>query len=509
MFAGALVFMLVFNCADSSAILATTSITGCDLVSKGNTVTWGEASSFCQSMGGRLCSRKEYCPNGRNRAPLQGIKSTTESHWAPVADFSNGWVMLSNSTGDEPCAMNTEVSSDLNQNAVFNPSWGFKPENKPWKGYVKCCNVPKKNTQNGGSNAANDKCIVHAFNAANAITPASYSANINTENLGKAFDTNSTSKWICDNRVSAEIKVDVGTTSTGDKYCLQRVKLSWSDKYSPQEFIILVSLDGVGFFEAKALLGAADTLDRVDDVQFASPVPARYLKIQTNERPRNGALHLVSVLIYGGTCAMRLQSRSTVSVDFGPTGQEIPSSWEALTLPTENGMPYNDLVKLRVSSSAAKIFSKNKTSIDVSLGCSETGGTGIRLIGGKTTAEFTSIADVKTLRDGVRSPGTMNVVVNGVQPGYYEISSRHHEFDGSGQVFINSIVEGEAVGHGIVSSTGYGNLSLLDPRFGLHSSLLHIPKSSNSNIDISFVSFQSDRTTAKTSGQHGQSQRGT
>eukprot|EP00945_MAST-04E_sp_MAST-4E-sp1_P005366 g5366.t1 len=191
---------------------------------------------------------------------------------------------------------------------------------------------------------------------------------------------------------------------------------------------------------------------------------------------------------------MRLQSRSTVSVDFGPTGQEIPSSWEALTLPTENGMPYNDLVKLRVSSSAAKIFSKNKTSIDVSLGCSETGGTGIRLIGGKTTAEFTSIADVKTLRDGVRSPGTMNVVVNGVQPGYYEISSRHHEFDGSGQVFINSIVEGEAVGHGIVSSTGYGNLSLLDPRFGLHSSLLHIPKSSNSNIDISFVSFQSDRT---------------
>ena len=124
MFAGALVFMLVFNCADSSAILATTSITGCDLVSKGNNVTWGEASSFCQSMGGRLCSRKEYCPNGRNRAPLQGIKSTTESHWAPVADFSNGWVMLSNSTGDEPCAMNTEVSSDLNQNAVFNVPQG-------------------------------------------------------------------------------------------------------------------------------------------------------------------------------------------------------------------------------------------------------------------------------------------------------------------------------------------------------------------------------------------------
>ena len=49
---------------------------GCNIVNRGNSLatTWGEGNSYCLELGGRLCYRNEYCPNGRGRAPLGGYR---------------------------------------------------------------------------------------------------------------------------------------------------------------------------------------------------------------------------------------------------------------------------------------------------------------------------------------------------------------------------------------------------------------------------------------------------
>jgi hypothetical protein len=119
-------------------------------------ISHAAGAAYCARLGGRLCSRAEYCPRGRGTEPLGGFRAypsaggTDIAHgdgvrpvrqWAPTSDGANAWVMLSNvshldwpSIGvesgmavDPPCALAGE--SDLGTGratttTVINPSTG-------------------------------------------------------------------------------------------------------------------------------------------------------------------------------------------------------------------------------------------------------------------------------------------------------------------------------------------------------------------------------------------------
>jgi len=61
---------------------------------------WKSGQGYCQNLGGRLCTRNEYCPLGINSIPSGGFKTSSNGarQWAPTSDGINTWVMLSNQT---------------------------------------------------------------------------------------------------------------------------------------------------------------------------------------------------------------------------------------------------------------------------------------------------------------------------------------------------------------------------------------------------------------------------
>ena len=63
---------------------------------------WKSGQGYCQKLGGRLCTRNEYCPNGRNTIPIGGLIKTKNHirQWAPTSDGLNTWVLLTNFTNN-------------------------------------------------------------------------------------------------------------------------------------------------------------------------------------------------------------------------------------------------------------------------------------------------------------------------------------------------------------------------------------------------------------------------
>ena len=57
-------------------------IKGCNVVQRATlTKTWGGGNSHCLLLGGRLCNRDEYCPNGRGKFNfLLYIHTHTHTH---------------------------------------------------------------------------------------------------------------------------------------------------------------------------------------------------------------------------------------------------------------------------------------------------------------------------------------------------------------------------------------------------------------------------------------------
>lgn len=48
--------------------LASNRVKGCNIVQRASLAkTWGGGNSHCLLLGGRLCNRDEYCPNGRGK----------------------------------------------------------------------------------------------------------------------------------------------------------------------------------------------------------------------------------------------------------------------------------------------------------------------------------------------------------------------------------------------------------------------------------------------------------
>jgi hypothetical protein len=63
---------------------------------------WKSGQGHCQELGGRLCTRHEYCPGGSNTIPTNGLINTNnhQRQWAPTSDGINTWVLLTNFTNN-------------------------------------------------------------------------------------------------------------------------------------------------------------------------------------------------------------------------------------------------------------------------------------------------------------------------------------------------------------------------------------------------------------------------
>ena len=459
---------------------------GCNLVQKGNSVSWGSANSYCASLGGRLCTRNEYCPNGKGFAPLQDIRSTTASLWAPVGDFTNGWVLVSNvSQTDIPCALNTELSSLVNAKAVFNPTWGGSVTDTV-KDWVKCCDVKPSYILSDEALEDGNRCIIPGW-AENmpmeeiVVVSPSTSA-VATSGLANIVDGDSASHWHSESEPSIAVTVKMNTTSSDYIECVEKVVISWGGPYSPESFEVFTSLDGTGFFLAQSAgPQLPNSTDRVDTVAFASPVPALYVKIETNGLPRNGGLRILEFQLFGSICDSPIQKRAFALLDVGPSGQTVSDGWSALSLPTAKDITFQNMASTRLThANDGASMGRNLTSIDVVVGCTRPGEqTASRLTGVSTQSPTTGRSNIDVYRDGLRSQGGLNVGVRGLQPGFYEVETLHHEFDASANTRIATLADGESIGAGIKSSSGYGNITLLDSRYGHQQAIFSIPSTVN------------------------------
>eukprot|EP00943_MAST-04B_sp_MAST-4B-sp1_P001346 g1346.t1 len=143
-------------------------------------------------------------------AVVSGLKKDgTKSLWAPVIDAPNTWVLLSNETNDEPCALNTEIENGQNSDAVYNPTWG-RSGSATGTGFVKCCEVPYVNRTNV-DNTDFDKCSVPIFASNQILTPSAKSSSSGSSSIGNAFDNDPNTFWSSlNNEPSVFIEVDLG-----------------------------------------------------------------------------------------------------------------------------------------------------------------------------------------------------------------------------------------------------------------------------------------------------------
>jgi hypothetical protein len=98
-------------------------------------LTWPRAGDFCASKNMRLCSSKEYCPNGKLKNPEGGMRKG--DRWAPVNDNDgnkNNWISI----GDyDPSKRLCRTHLDSLGNS---PAWGNDPNRfYSYKGMIGCC----------------------------------------------------------------------------------------------------------------------------------------------------------------------------------------------------------------------------------------------------------------------------------------------------------------------------------------------------------------------------------
>ncbi|CAB9515004.1 Cupin superfamily protein [Seminavis robusta] len=94
--------------------------------------SYREAQKFCEIKGGSLASSSDICPSGSSSWPYFGIQDGEQ--WAPVSDFSNGWIQL----GSHPFAPTCSLYRDTHDG--MDPDWGLDgTSKKAWESnYIAC-----------------------------------------------------------------------------------------------------------------------------------------------------------------------------------------------------------------------------------------------------------------------------------------------------------------------------------------------------------------------------------
>ncbi len=94
--------------------------------------SWDDAFNFCSKTSGkRLCTRSEYCPQGKGAAPQGGLLSLAA--WAAVFDDSNEWVAIGYTF---PLRLACNLHSEI---AGVKPEWGIRHTTRPQRGVIQCC----------------------------------------------------------------------------------------------------------------------------------------------------------------------------------------------------------------------------------------------------------------------------------------------------------------------------------------------------------------------------------
>jgi hypothetical protein len=95
---------------------------------------WDNANKFCSNQNMKLCSSKDYCPQGPLKNPVGGVRNSDQ--WAPVNNNdgnNNNWISIGNEDPDKRLCK-THLES-LN----IPPGWGTGNGIFGFRGIVGCC----------------------------------------------------------------------------------------------------------------------------------------------------------------------------------------------------------------------------------------------------------------------------------------------------------------------------------------------------------------------------------
>ncbi len=109
----------------------------CDMKLKFHNFTtepsWNDARSYCENDDlRRLCTRDEYCPNGRHHAPDGGL--LRQSVWAASFDLRGSWLAIGHKF---PKTLMCNTFGEIAKGQF--PPWGFSHAEKPKRSVLKCC----------------------------------------------------------------------------------------------------------------------------------------------------------------------------------------------------------------------------------------------------------------------------------------------------------------------------------------------------------------------------------
>jgi hypothetical protein len=96
--------------------------------------TWNEANKFCSNQNMKLCSSKNYCPQGPFKNPVGGMRGSDQ--WAPVNNNdgnTNNWISIGNY---DP---NKRLCKTHKESLGGNPGWGTGKRSFGFRGIVGCC----------------------------------------------------------------------------------------------------------------------------------------------------------------------------------------------------------------------------------------------------------------------------------------------------------------------------------------------------------------------------------
>ena len=166
-----IIITILFSLPRMHALTGTASQENCAVEERMSVTGWRSGEGYCNALGGRLCTRDEYCPGGSNTIPLGGLKTNHQTRqWAPTSDGINTWVMLSNfsnTNGHVAVVLDDTAASTADDPMCFHNDMTIAPastlvSNVDTPTVVLCCNMITGDGKRFSSECANARDYEHA-----------------------------------------------------------------------------------------------------------------------------------------------------------------------------------------------------------------------------------------------------------------------------------------------------------------------------------------------------------
>eukprot|EP00757_Euglenozoa_sp_SAG-D1_P002258 gene2258-13175_t len=104
----------------------------------GKSLSWSQSKDECESLGKRLASLDDYCPDGFGAFKSRDGGPLPFDMWAPARDFNNAWVQIGRNGACATCKFYCNEKW-----GASGPGWGTI-ENHPlsYKSYIYCVTDP-------------------------------------------------------------------------------------------------------------------------------------------------------------------------------------------------------------------------------------------------------------------------------------------------------------------------------------------------------------------------------